>query len=271
MAAALRRFLASSAPKEGPAFVRGVVIRKLYGPKAVTIDPELVDELTQLAVTRALGARKLPWTRLTIPGWTARVTRRAIATYFRTRKEDEEYLDRNPELEAAEQPGERHAPHTDWGAREHLICKYLEGLIGHDARKKDTFRLMMEHEVGGFSVAELAAKNGTTANALSLRFTKLRKELAPHVSIMDEEKPRRAILSVLLLLLLGGIVLLVILLSNWLAPPPVPPAEPALLPTATVAPPPLPGPLPVAHPRPSDEEETASPDASARPPRPAPP
>jgi DNA-directed RNA polymerase specialized sigma24 family protein len=232
--AGLLAFVESTDRDKGRAFIRGVVIHKLYGRKPPKkMDVELIDELTQLAALRALRARMPPWTKWGIPGWVARVTKRAIVDYFRSRERDKKYLE--PDADVAELPFDRHAPHTDWGAREHLIAKYMEGLIGHDPRKKRTFALMMEKEVVGRSIEELAAQEGTTPNALSLRFSKLRKELIPKISVMDEEKPRRAFILFLLFLCLGAVVAIVVL---WraLSPPPIAPEPPAPLPSATAAP-----------------------------------
>jgi hypothetical protein len=235
MVAALLRFLESKDRDRGRAFIRGVVLHKLYGKKRKGIDTDLVDELTQMAWLRALEARMPPWTEWGIPGWVARVTKRTIADSFRMREADEKELE--PGVDVGELPGDRHGPHTDWGAREHLIAKYVEELIGDDAGKKHTFRLMMEKEVVGRSVQELAVQEGTTPNALSLRFTKLRKELYPDVATMDEEKPRRTvILTVLLFSGLGVLVAIAAVLWSLLAPAQLRPEPPPPPPTATTAP-----------------------------------
>jgi hypothetical protein len=249
--AALLRFVGSKDRDKGRAFIRGVVMHKLYGPKKPKkMDADLVDELTHLAALRALEARTPPWTEWGIPGWVARVTKRAIADYFSSREDDDEYLDR--EADAVEW-SDRHAPATDWGAREHLIAKYIEGLIGDDAGKKHTFRLMMEKEVVGRSVEELAAENGTTPSGLSNRFHKLRKELYPHVSIMDEEKPRRTfILALLFFFGLGALVAIAIALWHLLAPPQLLPEPLPPLPSATAAPAPS---LDIAQPPEPEQEQ----------------
>jgi hypothetical protein len=234
MRVALMRFIESREHKQGRSFIRGVVLQKLYGNKRDKIDVDLVDELTQLAALRAV-AKTPPWTEMGIPGWVSRVSRRAIAEFFRSRADDKEYLDRD--VDAAEEGGERHEPAPDWGAREHLIAKYLEDRIGDDARKKDTFRLMMEHEVAGHDLADLAVAHHTTESALSNRFYKLRKELVPSISIMDKEKPRRAILFGLFFVGLLAVAAIVIALWNLLQPlppPAPPPPEPA--PSASAAP-----------------------------------
>jgi DNA-directed RNA polymerase specialized sigma24 family protein len=232
--AALTRFIESRDRVQGRSFIRGVVVKKLYGKNPHKIDPDLVDELTQLAAIRALEAKTPPLTERGIPGWVSRVSRRAIAEFFRGRQDDKAYLNRD--VDAAEEGGDRHEPAPDWGAREHLIAKFLEDRIGDDARRKDTFRLMMEHEVAGHDLADLAAANRTTPSALKSRFYKLRKELVPAVSIMDKEKPRRAILLALLFGGLLAVVAMVVALWSWLqpAPPPVPP-PPAPVPSASAS------------------------------------
>lgn len=238
--AELQRFLGSRKPKEGPDYVRHVVIRKLYGrgKRKVRIDRELVDMLTQMAVVRALEAKAPPWTTLGVPGWVKRLTRRTIADYFRERKADDENLDRSEDAGAV--PEERHAPSPDWGAREHLIAKYLESIIGDDPYRKRTFQLMMEKEVAGRSLDELAHNVGVTPAVLSSRFYKLRQELIPRVNIMDREKPRRAILLLIFLIGTGAVAFVVwlivhMLTPQWASPPP---AHRVHAPRAVVAPPP---------------------------------
>jgi hypothetical protein len=74
------------------------------------------------------------------------------------------------------------------------------------------------------------------------RIYRLRKELTPKISIMDREKPRRAIL--LLLFLLVGAVLAALVFALWHlfspAPPVPPPPSPLPVPTATASAPPSP-------------------------------
>lgn len=241
---ALRRFLASKQPDEGRRFVRAVVIRKLYGskPKKEAIDGALVDDLTHAALERALTAKSPPWTERGIPGWVARVTKCAVADYFRGLEDDEENLDREADVTNW---SNRHEPPTDSGAREHLIAKFLESKIGHDPYKLETFRLMMEARVVGRSLEELARAHHTTPHALKMRFQRLTRELVPHVSLMDREKPRRAIL--LALLFFGAFALVALLVAVlWGAlRPAAPPAVPALEPPApSASAPPAPGPAP---------------------------
>jgi len=235
--AALRRFLSSRAKDEGRQFIWGAVVWKLYGPKPKKINVELVEDITHLAVVRALEANIPPWTVGGIRGWIRRVTKCTVADYFRDREDDEENLE--PDVEVADLGGDRHGAHTDWGAREHLIAKYLEGEIGEDAYKKESFRLMMENAVAGRSLDELADEHHTTSTALSNRFLRLRKELAPRVSIMDREKPRRTILLALFFFGAAALVgLAIVLLSLFFAPPP----PPTILPVPSASAAPAPGP-----------------------------
>jgi hypothetical protein len=221
---ALVAFLQSKAKGEGPDFIRTVVIRKM-GKGA---DPALVKDLVQAASLNAFRAKSPPRFRATTRGWVARLTRRAITHYLRGTEDDKEYV-------------------------EHLICKYLEGLIGDDPRRVETFSLMMQHHVQGFSLRELAEANGTTPVALTNRFYKLREELAPKIAIMDDEKKRRGVF-LLLLLLFFGVVALVVFLA-WPAQAPEPPAPPAsAIPTASATS--RVGDLPVAHPAPTETPAT---------------
>jgi DNA-directed RNA polymerase specialized sigma24 family protein len=240
--AALRAFLGGDEHSNGRAFVRRVIVRRLYpGKRRRRIDDELVDEITQLALARALDAPMPPWTLAGIPAWVRRLTRRAIADYFRDLKSDKENLDREADVV---QWSDRHAPSPDWGAREHLIVKYLEGCIGDDARKKQTFQWLLEKEVAGRTVEELAAEHHTTPTALSNRFYKLRQELIPRVSVMDEEKPRRFVLIVLFF----GALLAVLALALWLwfaLRPAHPVTPPRPVPSASRAPAPRLRPPPI--------------------------
>jgi DNA-directed RNA polymerase specialized sigma24 family protein len=239
---ALRAFLASREKKQGRDFIKSVIIKRLGSG----LNPTLMEDLEQAALTRALEAASPPYLVSGIPGWVSRVTKRAIADYFRAREDDEENLDHD--AEAADQ-SERHAPQPDWGAREHLICQWLETQIGDDPAKVETFRLMMECNVVGRPVAEVAAENGMTASALSNRMSKLRKELAPRIAVMDREKPR---LFILLGMLLFGVAAFIVaaLVVLWvlLAPIPRPPRPPRVVPapSASVAPPTFDQALPTA-------------------------
>jgi DNA-directed RNA polymerase specialized sigma24 family protein len=232
---ALRAFLASRKKNEGDDFIRGVIHRKL----GTDLDPALLEDLMYQAHLDALEAKSPPWTVGGIRGWVFRVTRRAIAHYFEARKADDENLD--PEGVAADQ-FDRHAPSTDVGAREHLICKWLAKHVGDDPVRRDTMQVMLEKEVAGRSLGELAAERGTTVSALSNRIHKLRKELAPKATLMDREKPRLFILGALWLCGLGAFVAAVVVVWGLLFPaPPPPPPRPVLpVPSASAAPAPAP-------------------------------
>jgi len=227
---ALRQFLASREKKKGGDWIRRVIIKKLGDD----LEPALLDDLVQAAFQDALEARSPPWFIAAIPSWVARVTRRAIAHYFQAKKDDNENLDRD--AVAADQ-FDRHAPQTDWAAREHLINKWMHKQIGHDPVKMATLDLMMQAHVVGRSLRELAVENHTTESALSNRFHKLRNELAPKVARMDEEKPR-----MLILFFLGFCLFFAALFLAWhflfAAPPPTLPILPA--PSASAAPAPAP-------------------------------
>ena len=231
---ALREFLGSKEKNKGSDFMRGVILRKL----GKDLDPGMLDDILHLAHVDAMEGKSPPWTVGGVRGWVFRVTRRAIAHYFQARKEDEKYLD--PDAVVAYQ-FDRHAPSPDWGARELLICKWLEKQVGDDPVRRDTMQVMLEKEVAGRSLAELAAERGTTVSALSNRIHKLRKELAPRVALMDEEKPRLFILGALWLFGLGAVVTAIVLAWQVLfpAPPPQPP-RPLPVPSASAAPQPAP-------------------------------
>jgi hypothetical protein len=223
--AALLQFLASTQEKKGRDYIRRVIIRKL----GKDLEPALMDDLIQLAHARALDARTPPLFVWGIPSWVGRVTRCAIADYFRNEEDDDEYLDRDAE---ASNWLDRHAPQTDWGARELLICKWLEKQLGDDPVRRQTFALMMEHNVVGRSLEDLAIENDTTPSALANRMHKLRKELAPRLALMDQEKPRRTVF--LLLFLFGAGVLAAILYLLLRGPTPIAPtATPVLRPAPT--------------------------------------
>ena len=228
--AALRAFLASVEKGKGSDYIRSVIVQKL-GPK---LEPDLRNELVQLATLEALEAKSPPWTVGGIPGWVARVTRRQIAHYFRARKDDEDNLD--PRAEPSD-TFDRHAPQTDWGAREHLIAQWLDEAIGPDPRRRETFKLILDHEIAGKTLGELAAEYHTTESALSNRFHKLRRQLVPKAALMDQEKPRRAVLLALFVFGLGALVALVTwLLRLWLPVSPPIPVVPEPIPTLSAAP-----------------------------------
>ena len=142
-------------------------------------------------------------------------------------------------MDAGKVGGDRHGPAPDWGAREHLIVKWLGSVIGDDPRKVETFRQMYEKEVVGRLLGEIARESHTTEAVLSSRLYKLRQELIPKLARMDQEKPRRAILLVLFLLALGLVLAAVFWLLSLLAPPTAVPVTPVprLEPPVTVQPP----------------------------------
>jgi DNA-directed RNA polymerase specialized sigma24 family protein len=268
---AVVRFLASRREDEGDAFIRGVVIAKLY-PTAddrKQADEALVDDLTQRAGLKALEIRWPPWTLAGVRGWVKRLTHRTVFAYFREKKREEKYIARD--VDPADLSGSQAFPKTDYGARAHLIYKYMARLIGDDPVKVKTLRLMYLRDEG-HSIEELARENGMTPGALSLRIHKLRKELAPKISIMDDEKKRLMILVGFW----GGGPLLVIAIALWLwlHPSPQPPAPPAPRPVPTASASPAPT-LDIARDTPARAAPDAAtvdttPDAAPRP-RPRPP
>ena len=261
--AALHRFLASRKDKEGRDFIEGVIVERLAGKgaKKEEVDHDLLDDLTQLAWVRAREGESLPWTEWGVKPWVRRVTKRAIAEYFRGGEDDRENLVKGVSVE---ETSDSHAEKTDYGAREHLIAKWLEGQCEGDAVAKRDFALMMEHEVVGRSLAELAVAHDTTEQALANRFYRLRKRLIPRVALMDEEKPRKFAIFGGIFAFFGGLVAVVIYVVwlHYFAPPPPPPPLPELpAPSASAAPgPEFDNALPT-QPAPSAEP----PDAGAKP------
>jgi hypothetical protein len=88
--------------------------------------------------------------------------------------------------------------------------KWLEGQLGDDPVRRQTFRLMFLHHVEGYSLEELAKEHRTNPHAIAQRIYKLSKELGPKVALMDRERPRRAILF--FLWLFGAAVAAVVVL-----------------------------------------------------------
>ncbi len=165
----------------------------------------------------------------------ARLTRREVADFGRRGAKDRKYLDRSAD---AYEVSDRHQPATDERARQWMIDKWLGRALGHDPVKLQTYHLMELHAVHGWSIEELAEKIGTTPNALYLRFSKLRKELAPKVKLMDRENVR----LVVLFFLWGGLAALLVVLAfvvfRRLSPHPqrLPPTpEPRPVPTVTAS------------------------------------
>ena len=120
MRAAIARFVASREKNQGTDFVGNVIVRQLGGK----VDRGLLEDLVQIACVRVLEAKSPPWLASGIAGWVGRATRRAVVDYFREGESDREFLERDAETQESADPD---APHTDAGARERLIVKYLEG------------------------------------------------------------------------------------------------------------------------------------------------
>ena len=246
VAEAFQRFLRSTRSDEGLGYVKGVVVWKLYGPRPdpKDIDQPLVDWLASDAMTKALTTTSPPWTVRGIKAWVRRLTLCAVVDAWRREQKDKAYLNRDVDVAGV---AVRHAPATDYGAREYLLCKWLERQLGDDPVRRQTFRMMWEHGVEGYTYEELARKYHSTPNAIELRCRKLRKELAPKVALMDRENVRRGVI----LFLFGGgiaaaIALIVLALRLLLAPSPVGPVPPppdVVLPPASATastPPPAP-------------------------------
>jgi DNA-directed RNA polymerase specialized sigma24 family protein len=216
----------------GQAFIVGCV-REYLGDE---IAPDLLDDLQQSANMTSLTAKALPWFRWGIKGWVRRVTRRAIVNYFRRGEVHDANLDHD---KRAELQADRDSDEPDYAARERMITAWLGKQAEGDPREAETVRLMAEHEIEGLSLGELAKREKTTPNALSLRFSKLRKKYIPRLARMDDEPKRRAV--ILLLLFLGALgVVAVVLWLLWphdaarTPPPPVVPLRP--VPTASAPP-----------------------------------
>jgi DNA-directed RNA polymerase specialized sigma24 family protein len=232
------RFLFSDRKGEGMRFIRAVVRKKLRTnqPDVDKIEKELIDTLTTSAQNRAMELEYPPWTTFGIRGWVKRLTHRTIADYFRSRKIEEKYLARD--VEPDEVPSGYHAfPPTDYEASAYLVCKFMEPLVGPDPTRQQTFRMMCELELHGFSIKDLAKKYDLTPNVVSVRIYKLRKELGPKITWMDKEKERkRAIICLLVLFGVGALVAAWYVLSAPARHPAHRPVE-QVVPTATVRPP----------------------------------
>ena len=234
---AIVRFIGSPRDDEGPKFIRRAAIRRLYGRKRADAAPGekkskkqkddeeyLLDEIVSLTVVRALEAEWPPWTRWGIPGWVTRLTHRSIYAHFHDREDDVEHLARG--VDVAQLGGSQAFPKTDYGARAHFLAKQLDLLFKGDPAREKTFRLMWAKDVDGWTLEELAAENHTTVGALSNRFHKLRKELAPKVTAWDDEKKRRSILFMLFGAVLVWIAVLIVWLWQPLQQPPHRPVQP---------------------------------------------
>jgi DNA-directed RNA polymerase specialized sigma24 family protein len=277
MHAAILAFVSSRKEGEGRDFVIGVVKTRL----GADVPRAMLEDIVQASLTEAVECRWPPWFASKVPAWLRRLTHRQIATYFRKEKgrTDEKKKKEEPDptarpreaaarnleaakleagadgdgaghfgqrVEPAERTGwiaDRSSPPTDERARARLIHDWLARQIGDSPAKVHTLGLLKQHEVDGFSLAELAKRDKTTERALANRFHKLRKQLVPEVRRMDDERTRRSVIW--LLLLLGAtvfIALFVWLLLGVLAPSRPPPSSSPPLPVpslSAVAPPPV--------------------------------
>jgi DNA-directed RNA polymerase specialized sigma24 family protein len=181
----LARFLGSSQDGEGLAYVRGIVVRRLYGklPDPRDVDQRHVDELASDVAERAFQATSSPPDFDGIRRWLPQLVRSAHADRVRREERDRARIDRAADVFNW---ADRHAPATDWGAREHLLCKWL-GFRLDNPVKRESFRMMFEANVEGRTLEELARKYHKTPNAIEARIRKLRRELGPKVAVMDRQ------------------------------------------------------------------------------------
>jgi RNA polymerase sigma factor (sigma-70 family) len=210
--------------KQGQELIKSFVHERL-GPN---IQHELFEDLVQGAALEAITSRWLPLLEGGMKAWLRRLTRRTISHHFKGEQVHRKYLDKEKD---AEQERDRDDHGTDVAARELRILGWLRGVIT-DARDQKTLALMFEHEEAGLPLAELAKREKTTPNALSVRFHKLRVKYAPHLSIMDDEPKRRAVLLLLALFIFGGAIGLAV----WMLLPPPAPEPPAPPHVRTLAP-----------------------------------
>jgi DNA-directed RNA polymerase specialized sigma24 family protein len=295
MHAVILAFASSRKENEGRDFVIRVVKTRL----GADVPLAMLEDIVQASLTEAVECRWPPWFASKVPAWLRRLTHRQIAAYFRKekgRQDEKKKKKQEPEptarpreaasrnLEAAKleaggdgdgaghfgqrvEPAERtgwiadkNSPPTDERARARLIHDWLARQIGDRPAKVHTLALLKEHEVDGFSLAELAEREKTTERALANRFHKLRKELLPKVRRMDDERTRRSVLW--LLLLLGGTAL--VALFVWLLLGVLPSARPD--PSSS---PPLPVPsLSAVAPPPVFNQALPAPSETAVPPQP---
>jgi hypothetical protein len=89
---------------------------------------------------------------------------------------------------------DRHAPATDYGAREHLLCKLLERWLDNPV-KRQTFRMMFQANLEGYSLEELARMYLKTPDAILARIQKLRNALGPKVALMDRPNAVTVVLA----------------------------------------------------------------------------
>jgi DNA-directed RNA polymerase specialized sigma24 family protein len=190
----LARFLASTDDGEGQAYVRGIVVRRLHGklPDPRDVDQQLVDELASDVAARAFEARSSPPDFDGIRRWLPRLVRSALADRVRREERERARIDRAADVFNW---ADRHAPGTDWGAREHLLCKWLERWLDNPV-KRQTFRMMFQTNLEGHTLEELARMYLKTPNAIEMRIRKLRSELGPKVAVMDRQNAGTVVLRV---------------------------------------------------------------------------
>jgi DNA-directed RNA polymerase specialized sigma24 family protein len=203
-----------------------------------------VDDVVNVALTKALSTKSPPSSVAGIPGWIRTVVRRAIARYYRERQpRDErevltdlidEYVDPSTEL--------------DWNVDGWLIRPWLERQVEGNDREEELFDILMEKANTGVTYEALAAKYGMTLTALSSRIFQFKKKYVPRFKRYKENA---------ILLLLGGVaaILIAVALVLWLlrARPfdTEPPRPPSAAPTAPAfVPAPHPPSRDVSHPNP---------------------
>ena len=150
-------------------------------------------------------------------------------------------------------------PPPDWPARERMLEKWRRWAMGNDPVKLETYRCMDRHENEGESIEDLARELGITPNALSLRISRLRKELIPKVRMMDREKPRMFILFLLWFAGAAIVVALLLLVFLRVRPTPLPVPLPAPRPTPSASAGPAPSTFDQALPPPSGNVPAPSP------------
>ncbi len=276
--AAVLAFAASRKDNEG----RDFVIRAVKASLGPDIPRAMLEDIVQATLTEAVACRWPPWFASKVPAWMRRLTRVQTAVYFRREKgrEDDkpgkdgkpkkpdptarprDAASRNREAvrrgahgddpatgkkleprERTEWIADKNSPPTDERARARLIHDWLAKQIGDSPAKVHTLGLLKQHEVDGFTLAELAEREKITERALANRFHKLRKELVPQVRLMDDERTRRSVLWLLLLLGATAVIALVMWFLLGVLPParPDPSSSPPLpVPSLSpVAPPPV--------------------------------
>jgi DNA-directed RNA polymerase specialized sigma24 family protein len=190
----LTRFMRSAQDDEGPAYVRGIVVHRVYGDNhdPRDVDQQYVDELASDVAARAFEARSSPPDFDGIRRWLPRLVKSALAD--RTRREERERARIDRAADAYDW-ADRNAPGTDWGAREHLLCKLLDLWLDNPV-KRETFRMMFQTNLEGHTLAEVARMCLKTRKAIEMRTRKLRNELAPKVAVMDRQNRGTVVLRV---------------------------------------------------------------------------